>query len=77
MSYLKFGRIWRYENHIPCIFEYKIPRFRRYTRLKPWITTAFLISGRGERIRTFDTLVPNQVLYQTELRPETGGIISD
>ena len=31
----------------------------------------FIKSGRGERIRTFDTLVPNQVLYQTELRPET------
>ena len=46
MLYLKFGGIWRSENHIPCIFEYKIPRFRRYTRLKPWITTAFLISGR-------------------------------
>ena len=30
----------------------------------------FEFSGRGERIRTFDTLVPNQVLYQTELRPE-------
>lgn len=29
------------------------------------------MSGRGERIRTFDTLVPNQVLYQTELRPES------
>ena len=42
MLYLKIGQI------IPCIFEYKIPRFRRYTRLKPWITTAFLISGRGE-----------------------------
>ena len=51
MSYLKDGRIWHSENYIPCIFEYKIPRFRRYTRLKPWITTAFLISGRGERIR--------------------------
>ena len=48
MSHLKFGWILRFENHIPCIFEYKIPRFRRYTRLKPWITTAFLISGRGE-----------------------------
>ena len=30
----------------------------------------FIKSGRGERIRTFDTLVPNQVLYQTELHPE-------
>ena len=35
----------------------------------------FIKSGRGERIRTFDTLVPNQVLYQTELRPETRTII--
>ncbi len=31
----------------------------------------FEFYGRGERIRTSDTLVPNQVLYQTELRPET------
>ena len=31
----------------------------------------FKFSGRGERIRTFDTLVPNQALYQTELRPES------
>ena len=76
MLYLNIGRIWRYENHIPCIFEYKIPRFRRYTRLKPWITTAFLISGRGERIRTFDILLPKQALYQTELRPETKAIIT-
>lgn len=26
--------------------------------------------GRGERIRTFDLLVPNQALYQAKLRPE-------
>lgn len=76
MSYLKIGWILRFENHIPCIFEYKTPRFRRHTRLKPWITTAFLISGRGERIRTFDILLPKQALYQTELRPETRQIIS-
>ena len=36
----------------------------------------FEFSGRGERIRTFDTLVPNQVLYQTELHPETNRIIT-
>lgn len=36
----------------------------------------FEFSGRGERIRTFDTLVPNQVLYQTELHPETKVIIT-
>ena len=28
------------------------------------------INGRGERIRTSDPLVPNQVRYQTALRPE-------
>ncbi len=27
-------------------------------------------TGRGERIRTSDTLVPNQVRYQAALRPE-------
>ena len=29
-----------------------------------------LKNGRGERIRTSDPLVPNQVRYQTALRPE-------
>jgi hypothetical protein len=29
-----------------------------------------LRNGRGERIRTSDPLVPNQVRYQTALRPE-------
>ena len=28
------------------------------------------MNGRGERIRTSDPLVPNQVRYQTALRPE-------
>ena len=36
----------------------------------------FEFSGRGERIRTFDILVPNQALYQTELHPETKSIIT-
>ena len=26
--------------------------------------------GRGDRIRTYDPLVPNQMRYQTALRPE-------
>ena len=30
----------------------------------------FFLIGRGDMIRTCDTLVPNQVLYQAELRPE-------
>jgi hypothetical protein len=29
-----------------------------------------LLNGRGERIRTSDPLVPNQVLYQAEPLPE-------
>ncbi len=29
------------------------------------------VSGRGERIRTSDSCVPNAVLYQAELRPES------
>jgi hypothetical protein len=30
----------------------------------------FIDDGRGERIRTSDPLVPNQVLYQAEPLPE-------
>ena len=29
------------------------------------------ISGRGERIRTFDPLVPNQMRYQAALHPDS------
>ena len=33
---------------------------------------AFIMSlGRGERIRTFDPLVPNQMRYQAALRPDS------
>ncbi len=32
---------------------------------------AFVLScGRGERIRTFDPLVPNQMRYQAALHPD-------
>jgi hypothetical protein len=33
---------------------------------------SLILNGRGERIRTSDPLVPNQVRYQTALRPEIG-----
>jgi hypothetical protein len=36
-----------------------------FSTLKTWD-----FNGRGERIRTSDPLVPNQVRYQTALRPE-------
>ena len=29
-------------------------------------------NGRGDRIRTYDLLVPNQTLYQAKLHPENG-----
>ena len=45
-------------------------------KLKPPQMRRFEFSGRGERIRTFDILVPNQALYQTELHPETRPIIT-
>ena len=32
---------------------------------------AFLLFGRGDRIRTYDPLVPNQMRYQTALHPDT------
>ena len=38
-----------------------------------WYASLYLrpcLNGRGERIRTSDPLVPNQVRYQTALRPE-------
>ena len=31
-----------------------------------------LLNGRGDRIRTYDPLVPNQMRYQTALRPDMG-----
>ena len=31
----------------------------------------FFVVGRGDRIRTYDPLVPNQMRYQTALRPDT------
>jgi hypothetical protein len=33
-----------------------------------------ILNGRGERIRTSDPLVPNQVRYQTALRPEYAAV---
>ena len=33
---------------------------------------AFVANSRGDMIRTCDLLVPNQALYQAELRPERG-----
>ena len=32
-----------------------------------------ILNGRDDRIRTYDPLVPNQVLYQAELHPDIYG----
>ena len=42
-----------------------------YTRLP-----ANYLDGRGDRIRTCDPLVPNQVRYQTALHPESTAKVS-
>jgi hypothetical protein len=34
------------------------------------VKLAFILCSRGDRIRTCGLLVPNQTLYQAELRPE-------
>ena len=35
-----------------------------------YVEAFVLCNGRGERIRTFDPLVPNQMRYQAALRPD-------
>jgi hypothetical protein len=56
-----FGsRNWRLDPNVPCG-----EKGQGSSWLKTWD-----LNGRGERIRTSDPLVPNQVRYQTALRPE-------
>ena len=38
-------------------------------------TTTVIEIGRGERIRTSDSCVPNAVLYQAELRPDRNTVL--
>ncbi len=35
------------------------------------------LNGRGERIRTFDPLVPNQMRYQAALRPDSAIVMGE
>ena len=42
-----------------------------YTRRK----VVFLKNGRGDRIRTCDPLVPNQMRYQAALLPDMGSLV--
>ena len=38
--------------------------------MKKGLDGLFFLDGRGDRIRTYDPLVPNQMRYQTALRPD-------
>ena len=42
----------------------------RWFQLAPGPRLSETVNGRGERIRTFDPLVPNQMRYQAALRPD-------
>ena len=42
----------------------------KYKNKKKAIASIQVLINREDRIRTCDTLVPNQVLYQAELLPE-------
>ena len=44
---------------------------RFYGYLRTWEISYELLNGRGDRIRTYDPLVPNQVRYQTAPLPVT------
>ncbi len=50
------------------------PQLRRLmlypTEIRAETRRTSLKYGRGERIRTFDPLVPNQMRYQAALRPD-------
>ena len=53
--------------HLPCANgDFRSAQTERALRASPW-KTAFGC-GRGDRTRTCGILVPNQALYQTELR---------
>jgi hypothetical protein len=46
------------------------------TELRAENYRAIKFGGRGERIRTFDILLPKQALYRAELRPDELEIIA-
>jgi hypothetical protein len=57
---------------IPSLFRFLgrgVAKGRRTRAIQKRMDYEQLRIGRGERIRTSDPLVPNQVLYQAEPRP--------
>ena len=58
-------------NYIVSIDSLKTGEFlERDNKKAIWQQIAILKDGRGERIRTSDSYVPNVVLYQAELHPD-------
>ena len=62
-----------------AVLQQKSVQAGAIVRIDPWVGISptagnriypLILDGRGERIRTSDPLVPNQVRYQTALRPE-------
>ena len=53
----------------------ELPQLQKATKKAAGFPTVYEITGSPGRIRTCDTLVPNQVLYQAELLPEIKFII--
>ena len=62
--------------HVVVNAKWEAPRIAGDTAKKPREYATWNYNGRGERIRTFDILLPKQALYQTELHPETTWIIT-
>src|SRR6478752_5152174 len=52
-------------------FVLQIPQCVAFSRMSAQSVSSLrgFIGGRGDRIRTYDLLVPNQALYQTKLHP--------
>ena len=71
-----YGWICVYCRNTGVNHEPSDPQVAADVRKKSQLRATFLITGRGERIRTFDILLPKQALYQTELHPETNAIIT-
>ena len=72
---------WEVRGNAPLLIKVAIsspvctPDSRKKKAFKNRFLKAFVLSnGRGERIRTFDPLVPNQMRYQAALRPDEVGL---
>ena len=59
-----YGKIFELQS---CGLEIGCKNSKKASNRSYWLDHS---NGRDDRIRTCDTLIPNQVLYQAELHPE-------